>query len=62
MTAEQHDCIRDLVRRCRNNSNSVQPDFHGLRPGGYRQRGATQTVTVAALSVDVQLRRNLGVL
>ena len=39
----------------------MEPGFHGARPGGYRQCCPAQSVTVPALGVDVQFRRNLGI-
>src|SRR5580704_14127089 len=44
------------------NIDRTQPVFDTLRPGGHGQRGATQTIAMAALRVDMQFGRHLGIL
>jgi len=42
--------------------DGVQPGLYQVRPGGDGQLSAAEAVAVAALGVDVQLGRDLGVL
>src|ERR1700679_207402 len=42
-----------LFRMGRKHADGVQPGFHALGPGGNGECGAAQTITVAALRIDV---------
>src|SRR5450432_1541706 len=44
------------------NLNRVKPNFHALRPGGYRQRGSAETVAVPSLSIKMHFLRDFSVL
>src|SRR5208337_2922658 len=47
---------------CLQHLNGDQPGFHQLGPAGDWQRGAPQAVAMSACRVDVQFRRDLGIL
>jgi hypothetical protein len=44
------------------NMDGVQPDLHTLGPGGHGEGGPAQAITMAALGIDMQLGRDLGIL
>src|SRR6202000_915629 len=49
-------------RRIGQNVNGVQPCLHSLGPRSHGECGSTQTVTVAALGINVQFRGHPGIL
>src|SRR5208283_2114810 len=46
----------------RQNLYGPKPGFYAARPSGDREGGPAEAVAVSTLSIDVHLRRNLGVL